>query len=105
MDTYADQKPQRGKTLLTTLIDLLRSGLPAGLDELAQLGRTLHRRREDVLDHFEHRASNGLTEPSTATSKRCAPTPSLSQHDQLPDQASAALRAARTPDPEEPTKL
>ena len=41
---------------------LLRTGLPAGLEELAQLGRTLHRRRDDVLAYFTHRASNGPTE-------------------------------------------
>ena len=59
---YADQDHKRGKTLLTTVIDQLRSGLPAGLDELATLGRTLHRRRDDVLAYFDHRASNGPTE-------------------------------------------
>ena len=62
IDAYAERDPQRGKTLLTTLIDLLRSGLPAGLEELAQLGRTLHRRRDDILAYFTHRASNGPTE-------------------------------------------
>src|ERR1700712_3485050 len=59
---YADQNRQRGKALLTSVIDRLRSGLPAGLEELATLGRTLHRRREDVLAYFTHRASNGPTE-------------------------------------------
>lgn len=59
---YADENRARGKTLLTTMIDQLRSGLPAGLDELATLGRTLHRRRDDVLAYFTHRASNGPTE-------------------------------------------
>ena len=44
------------------MIDRLRSGLPAGLEELATLGRTLHRRRDDVLAYFTHRASNGPTE-------------------------------------------
>lgn len=62
IDAYAADDPQRGKTLLSTLIDLLRTGLPAGLEELAQLGRTLHRRRDDVLAYFTHRASNGPTE-------------------------------------------
>jgi transposase len=52
IDAYAHNDPQRGKTLLSTLIDLLRRGLPAGLEELAQLGRTLHRRRDDVLAYF-----------------------------------------------------
>ncbi|GLZ49751.1 hypothetical protein Acsp06_59360 [Actinomycetospora sp. NBRC 106375] len=59
---HADPNRQRGKTLLTTVIDRLRTGLPAGLDELATLGRTLHRRRDDVLAYFDHRASNGPTE-------------------------------------------
>jgi transposase len=59
---YAHPDPQRGKTLLTAVIDQLRTGLPAGLEELATLGRTLHRRRDDVLAYFTHRASNGPTE-------------------------------------------
>ena len=59
---YADENHQRGKTLLTAVIDRLRTGLPAGLDELTTLGRTLHRRRDDVLAYFTHRASNGPTE-------------------------------------------
>jgi transposase len=59
---YADENPTRGRTLLTAAIDRLRTGLPAGLDELATLGRTLHRRRDDVLAYFDHRASNGPTE-------------------------------------------
>ena len=62
IDAYAEPDPQRGKTQLTTVIDMLRSGVPAGLDELRQLGRTLHRRRDDVLAYFTHRASNGPTE-------------------------------------------
>ena len=62
IDAYAQLDPTRGKTLLAAVIDRLRSGLPAGLEELAQLGRTLHRRREDVLAYFTHRASNGPTE-------------------------------------------
>lgn len=59
---YADENRARGKTLLTAVIDRLRTGLPAGLEELATLGRTLHRRRDDVLAYFDHRASNGPTE-------------------------------------------
>jgi transposase len=59
---YAHPDPHEGKTLLTTVIDSLRAAVPAGLDELATLGRTLHRRRDDVLAYFTHRASNGPTE-------------------------------------------
>jgi transposase len=59
---YAHPEPRAGKTLLTRVIDTIRTGLPAGLEELATLGRTLHRRRDDVLAYFAHRASNGPTE-------------------------------------------
>jgi transposase len=44
------------------VIDTIKAGVPAGLEELATLGRTLHRRRDDVLAYFTHRASNGPTE-------------------------------------------
>lgn len=54
--------PRTGRTLLARAIDTIRAGLPAGLDELATLGRTLHRRRADVLAYVTHRASNGPTE-------------------------------------------
>jgi transposase len=59
---YAHPDPSQGCTLLTRVIDMLRAAVPAGLDELATLGRTLHRRRDDVLAYFTHRASNGPTE-------------------------------------------
>jgi transposase len=59
---YEDHDRARGKTQLAAVIDRLRSGLPDGLDELATLGRTLQRRRDDVLAYFDHRASNGPTE-------------------------------------------
>ena len=59
---YAHPDPRRGKTMMTAIIDALRTGVPAALEELAQLGRTLHRRRHDVLAYFDHHASNGPTE-------------------------------------------
>ena len=59
---YAQPDPQRGKALLAKVIDTLRAAVPAGLEELATLGRTLHRRRDDVLAYFTHRTSNGPTE-------------------------------------------
>jgi transposase len=59
---YAHPDPRHGKTLLARVIDTLRAGVPVGLEELATLGRTLHRRRDDVLAYFTHRASNGPTE-------------------------------------------
>lgn len=44
------------------MIDRQRAGLLAEPAELAALGRTLYRRRDDVLAYFDHRASNGPTE-------------------------------------------
>ncbi len=59
---YADPNRRRGKKAMTTLIDSIRRGVPAGLEEIAQLGRTLGRRRDDILAFFDHHASNGPTE-------------------------------------------
>jgi transposase len=59
---YAHPDRRRGKTMMTAIIDALRTGVPTALEELAQLGRTLHRRRHDVLAYFDHHASNGPTE-------------------------------------------
>jgi transposase len=59
---YAHPDRRRGKTMMTTIIDALHSGVPAVLEELAQLGRTLWRRHADVLAYFDHHASNGPTE-------------------------------------------
>ena len=59
---YSHPDRRRGKTMRAAIIDSLRRGVPAGLEELAQLGRTLHRRRADVLAYFDHHVSNGPTE-------------------------------------------
>lgn len=59
---YAHPDRRRGKAMMTAIIDTLRSGVPDALEELAQLGRTLSRRRADVLAYFDHHASNGPTE-------------------------------------------
>jgi transposase len=59
---YAHPDRRRGKAMMTTIINSLRTGVPESLEELAQLGRTLWRRRADVLAYFDHHASNGPTE-------------------------------------------
>lgn len=59
---YGHPKKSEGKKLMSRVINSLRKGLPAGLEELAQLGRTLWRRREDVLAYFDIGASNGPVE-------------------------------------------
>ncbi len=59
---YAHPDRRCGKAMMTDIFNTLRSGVPAVLKELAQLGRTLWRRRHDVLAYFDHHASNGPTE-------------------------------------------
>jgi hypothetical protein len=56
---YADPNRRRGKKAMTTLIESLRRGIPTGLEEIAQLGRALWRRRADILAFFDHHTSNG----------------------------------------------
>lgn len=60
---YQHPDPRTGKRLMRAVIDTLRRGLPDGLDELAQLGRTLWRKRSQILAFFDHGgASNGPVE-------------------------------------------
>ena len=59
---YHHPDRRRGKTMMTAIIESLRRGVPAVLEELAQLGRTLWHRRTDILAFFDHHASNGPTE-------------------------------------------
>jgi transposase len=59
---YADANRRRGKRAMTALIDSIGRGVPAGLEEIAQLGHTPWRRRADILAFFDHHASNGPTE-------------------------------------------
>ncbi|WP_344311045.1 ISL3 family transposase, partial [Brevibacterium samyangense] len=60
---YDEKDRRKGKKLMAGLIESLRAGVPAGLEELKKLGRTLNRRKEDVLAFFDHPgSSNGPTE-------------------------------------------
>ncbi len=59
---YGHPDRSRGKKLMTRVIHTLHKGLPEGLEELAQLGRTLWRRRADILAYFDLGASNGPVE-------------------------------------------
>src|ERR1700752_1704508 len=59
---YSQPDRRRGKTMMPAIIDSLRRGVPAVLEELAQLGRTPWRRHADVLAYFDYHASNGPTE-------------------------------------------
>lgn len=63
IDAYRQPLRAEGNTLMGRLIDALARGVPAGLDELRVLGRTLARRRSDILAYFDHPgSSNGPTE-------------------------------------------
>ena len=62
IQAYGHPKKSEGKKLMERIINTLRKGVPKGLEELAQLGRTLWRRREDVLAYFDIGASNGPVE-------------------------------------------
>lgn len=74
---YAHPDRNRGKAMMTEIIATLRTGVPEALEELAQLGRTLWRRRADVLAYFDHHASNGPTEAINGPAgSACAATPS-----------------------------
>lgn len=62
IQAYGHPKKSEGKKIMSRVINSIRKGLPAGLEELAQLGRTLWRRREDILAYFDIGASNGPVE-------------------------------------------
>ena len=44
------------------LLKQIHTGLPVGVPELGQLGRSLWKRKEQILAYFDTRASNGPTE-------------------------------------------
>jgi len=63
IDAYQHPKPAVGKQSMHKIIEALRRKVPAGLAELAELGRTLHRKREAILAFFDRDgASNGPVE-------------------------------------------
>jgi len=59
---FADPNRRSGKRAMAAVIDSIRHGVPAGLEEIAQLGRTLWRRRDDILAFFDHHTPNHPTE-------------------------------------------
>lgn len=81
---------------MTAIIDSLRRGVPAGLAELAQLGRTLWRRRADVLAFFDH---HGLQRPHRSDQRPPGSTAPQRPQIQKPHPLPTALTAPqrRTP--------
>ena len=77
IDAYQAEQPAEGKKIMTRVINLLKTGLPAGLTELRTLGKTLQRRRDDILAFFDHpstsnsptEAINGLLEHLRGTTR------------------------------------
>ena len=60
---YREPDRNRGKQLMTKLIESVTTGVPTALAELRTLGRTLKKRAEDVLAYFDRPGtSNGPTE-------------------------------------------
>ncbi|WP_109559622.1 ISL3 family transposase, partial [Mycolicibacter algericus] len=49
---YANPDRRAGKLAMFKCLKRIRSGLPKGLDELAQLGRSLWKRRREILAYF-----------------------------------------------------
>jgi hypothetical protein len=96
--------------MMTKIIDPLRRGVPTTLEEIVQLGRTLHRRRHDVLAHFDHHTSNGPTEAINGRLEALRRTPSDSETSPTTESLTPALRQPYPTDqctlkPQEPRHL
>lgn len=77
------------------LIDTITTGIPTG--RFRVLGHTLHRRRDDILAFFDHPASNGPTEGSTASSNTSEAPPEASKHGQQHRPLPTRRRRVRDP--------
>ncbi|AKK02021.1 Transposase [Corynebacterium epidermidicanis] len=93
------------------VMNSIHAGLPAGLEELAQLGRTLWRRRRDVVAYFDIGASNGPVEAINGRLEHlCGIALGFKKHGPLYLAVSYPLRRPtrkdqRTPKREEQVKL
>ncbi|PBI91059.1 Transposase [Rhodococcus erythropolis] len=59
---YSDPDKRTGKLTMFKTLKRIKSGVPAELAELAQLGRSLWKRRKEILAYFDTGASNGPVE-------------------------------------------
>ncbi|WP_267617362.1 ISL3 family transposase [Gordonia bronchialis] len=62
IDAYDQPNKRDGKIAMYKLLKRIHTGLPAGLAEVAQLGRSLWARRAEILAYFDTGASNGPVE-------------------------------------------
>ena len=62
IDAYDQDNRRDGKIAMYKVLRKIHTGLPAGLAELAQLGRSLWVRRAEILAYFDTGASNGPIE-------------------------------------------
>ncbi len=59
---YSDPDKRAGKLAMFKTLKRIKSGVPKELAELAQLGRSLWKRRKEILAYFDTGASNGPVE-------------------------------------------
>jgi transposase len=59
---YGNEDRRAGKLAMFKFLKRIRAGVPKGLEELAQLGRSLWRRRHQILAYFDVGVSNGPVE-------------------------------------------
>jgi len=62
IDAYDQENKRAGKIAMYKVLKKIHTGLPAGLCELAQLGRSLWARKHEILAYFDTGASNGPVE-------------------------------------------
>lgn len=62
IDAYQTPNKRKGKIAMYKLLRQIRTGVPKELAELAQLGRSLWKRRAEILAYFDTGASNGPVE-------------------------------------------
>ncbi|GAB2505887.1 Transposase [Corynebacterium atrinae] len=62
IDAYADKDRRVGKRRMWQLLASVRHGVPEGLEEVASMGRSLWRRRHDIVAYFDRGVSNGPVE-------------------------------------------
>ncbi|MGB6244047.1 ISL3 family transposase [Gordonia sp. (in: high G+C Gram-positive bacteria)] len=62
IDAYEHEDRRAGKIMMFKLLKRIHTDVPSGLPELAQLGRSLWKRRHEILAYFDTNLSNGPVE-------------------------------------------